>query len=327
MKVNKRVPLTAGNFKDLRYGFTLPKFNVNGGDAWVYNPPLGEDKGYFRMLDFNGYNHNAIIPCQHYFPPFIYLDRTYEYQLTFDEYTTDGLSDWDDASMINLVDLFYDRTYYPCVLVYNISTNTTRYCTTELSLASLNTYDDKDVWIPIPLSHIGIGNRFKIYGALSTIKDISGNGSPELSTSIFSLACTEGYATSMEYVGQKYPAGKDITRVSGGVQYEMITRYRMWIHGVSMVVKNSGEEFSSVTFNAYYSIEGNTISDSGTIGERTLKIPKGETTVIIYNDHDPIDIDISGDYVPEECEVIFSCSMIINQTQYHLFSDILYPFG
>ena len=111
VKVNKRVPLTAGNFKDLRYGFTLPNFNVNGGDAWVYNPPLGEDKGYFRMLDFNGYNHNAIIPCQHYFPPFIYLDRTYEYQLTFDEYTTDGLSDWDDASMINLVDLFYDRTY------------------------------------------------------------------------------------------------------------------------------------------------------------------------------------------------------------------------
>ena len=70
--------LTSGFLKDL----------FNGVD-WGYNAPTGGDSSPYRALDFNGYNHNAIVPFGDDVPSDVYLDTSNNLEIQLEQ-TTDA---------------------------------------------------------------------------------------------------------------------------------------------------------------------------------------------------------------------------------------------
>lgn len=87
-------------------GITLPVYTAPGtlssgflkdlfaGVTWPYDPPTGGDASPFRALDFNGYNHNSIMPFGATMPDDIYLDGTNSFQVQIEQTTvaSDNLS-------------------------------------------------------------------------------------------------------------------------------------------------------------------------------------------------------------------------------------------
>lgn len=80
-------------------GITLPVYTAPGtltsgflkdlfaGATWPYSPPTGGDASPFRALDFNGYNHKAIMPFSATLPDKVYLDSNNSFQVQVEQTT------------------------------------------------------------------------------------------------------------------------------------------------------------------------------------------------------------------------------------------------
>lgn len=109
---SKNKPMTYNKFSDLTeddkymlfYGLTFTTKNEQPVDAQraQYNPPEGGNNGYFRITDFNGYNHNAKCPIKDLsdFLPEQLNPKTY-HPNTF-AISAYNLFEWDDNVEITL---------------------------------------------------------------------------------------------------------------------------------------------------------------------------------------------------------------------------------
>ena len=68
----------------LNSGFLKDLFD---GVDWGYNAPTGGDSAPYRVLDFNGYNHNAIVPFGDNVPSDVYLDTSNNLEIQLEQTT------------------------------------------------------------------------------------------------------------------------------------------------------------------------------------------------------------------------------------------------
>ena len=68
----------------LNSGFLKDLFD---GVDWGYNAPTGGDSAPYRVLDFNGYNHNAIVPFGDDVPSDVYLDTSNNLEIQLEQTT------------------------------------------------------------------------------------------------------------------------------------------------------------------------------------------------------------------------------------------------
>lgn len=61
--------------------------NLFDGVDWGYNAPTGGDSAPYRVLDFNGYNHNAIVPFGDNVPSDVYLDTSNNLEIQLEQTT------------------------------------------------------------------------------------------------------------------------------------------------------------------------------------------------------------------------------------------------
>lgn len=122
--------LTDAQRKNNNYGITIPRYTSTGGPTtagslinalvngvtWTYAPPTS----YFRLSDFNGYNHNAKRPFGVELPDTVYLSTDSTLTLEFEiQAAGDGsnliLSDF-QVEGVSFADM------YPGIVLYNPST-------------------------------------------------------------------------------------------------------------------------------------------------------------------------------------------------------------
>ena len=116
-----RSELTDAQLRTTRYGFTIPflvSSAIGSNMTWKYNPPTGGTYAPYRMLDFNGYVHNATPSIEVDIPDKTYLNKTDSSSfviIAFDEYAT-GYKEG-NLKMTELFSYGNEVSWYPGLLI------------------------------------------------------------------------------------------------------------------------------------------------------------------------------------------------------------------
>lgn len=202
VRFNKRNEIEEATKASVRYGMNVSAVNTDKGQigkdvVWQYLPPRGVSYNEpCRMLDFNGYEHNATQPIDVVFPNKIYLNVPAGnlYKIYIDEDL--GIA----GNNLRVKDIFNEQlSWYPGMLVYNSTLNQSTFNTSEQPLSSFGGVTDYQ----IPLrSGWKTYDKVELWAILSKVK-CTGNpdSAPALVEAYYMVpTSTNGYlSTQLDY--------------------------------------------------------------------------------------------------------------------------------
>jgi len=330
---SKLTELTDGDFKLTHYGFTKPQFLLVENIAWSYTPAKGGDQSPYRITDFNGYNHRSVPMFEADFPAELTSNTHQEVTFMFDESCSRTGDQHYQTNSIKLFELFTDidgLDYYPSVVVWNKTTNYARYISTDRTLANLNQFDDKELFIKIHKDHLSEGNKAIVFCTLAKYPSVDG-ARAFVAMEHMSLAVNPGVDRSSEYTVTKKMYSNSVKIASeNNINYDKIDSHRVWLNYARFIVENNNSIHIDCQFRVFYSVYmANSIIDRIEIGALSVQLDSYSSTQrTIGFTNAPIVIQIPGNEpYPEEVEIDLEIWATIDRETRILWSDLICPFG
>ena len=265
---NSKSELTEEEYAETNYGLTIPIFTFNDWEKWIYEPPVD----LYRLLDFQNYNHMAIIPFDFDFPNYITINSTGVEVTFYFDIAVQGFEEKKETN-ISLAEVMGD--YYLCVVIRNGATYATRYITSELTLKELTEEQNWSPSLTVPFKGFMtmVQKDLEIYACLSSIKYTEGTDSPILSN-LRSLQATKQYATKFIQVSDS-GIWDDVGAYGLGVLYSA-TQNVIVIQGFDITINNSGQMRYDFNLSVEYKLSNisDEVNQEGVMweGEINLKL-------------------------------------------------------
>lgn len=283
VRFNKRNEIEDATKASVRYGISVSTVNTDAGHigtnaVWEYLPPRGNS--YYepcRMLDFNGYEHDATQPIDVVFPNKIYLNVPAGnlYNMYIDEDL--GIS---SGRNLRVKDIFNAQlSWYPGILVYNSTLRQSTFSTGEQTLANYGGVTDYQ--IPIR-SGWKTNDKIELWAILSKVKYTgSPDSAPALVEAYYMVpTSTNGYlSTQLDYYEPENQFGIVGVPVVNYTSYTNSGKACWKVNSITCTARNE----SGITFTGRFS--GMIEDEDGSVGSfylpdvDKLMTPKVDITV------------------------------------------------
>lgn len=282
-RINTIMDITEDQRRSNMYGFSIPQIstaNLNEDAVWTYLPPVpGTD--WCRQNDFDGYDHNSVVPIAIFFPSYLYSDAP---QLNYIYIDMD-----DDLQLaqgnVMIRDIFYNYlNWYLGVIVYNKTKKIAIWKTAAVTLANF----ENGTEIPVPIISTWTGSdNIELYAILSRYSYTGEPGdTPPLDHDAFYLQYEAGKGHMPVKISVRFPVQSSIVVVGNPT----ITFYKQWYNGayhwhvseMRYQLKNNATKNLNLYLSSYLQDDNNgEIYDLE--NSSTVSIPQN-ATVTVYQD-------------------------------------------